>query len=278
MSHNNQKKIAVINDLSGFGRCSLAIAMPVISYMGIQCCPVPTSIFSNHTGFPDFFFDDYTDRIDEYISKWHKLGLKFEGITSGFLGSRKQIETVIRFIEEFKSGRTTVIVDPVMGDHGKLYTTYTEELCSEMSRLIAYADIITPNLTECCKLTGTPFKESGWKKKELYGMAEILFRKGPEKVVITGIPQGEFIANYVMEKGKEARILRTHKAGTERSGTGDVFSSIIASDAVNGVDFDRSVKKASNFVKKCIVKSMELRIPQTDGVCFEEILYTLKRD
>lgn len=278
MSHNNQKKIAVINDLSGFGRCSLTIAMPVISYMGIQCCPVPTSIFSNHTGFPDFFFDDYTDRIDEYISKWHKLGLKFEGISSGFLGSKRQIETVIRFIEEFKSGRTTVIIDPVMGDHGKLYTTYTEELCREMSRLVAYADIITPNLTECCRLTGTPFKENGWKKKELYEMTEILFEKGPEKVVITGIPQGEFIANYVRERGREARILRTHKAGTERSGTGDVFSSIIASDAVNGVDFNRSVKKASNFVKKCIIKSMELRIPQTDGVCFEEILYTLKRN
>lgn len=278
MSHNNQKKIAVINDLSGFGRCSLTIAMPVISYMGIQCCPVPTSIFSNHTGFPDFFFDDYTDRIDEYISKWHKLGLKFEGIASGFLGSRRQIETVIRFIEEFKSGRTTVIIDPVMGDHGRLYTTYTEELCREMSRLVAYADIITPNLTECCRLTGTPFKENGWKKKELYEMTEILFEKGPEKVVITGIPQGEFIANYVRERGREARIFRTHKAGTERSGTGDVFSSIIASDAVNGVDFNRSVKKASNFVKKCIIKSMELRIPQTDGVCFEEILYTLKRN
>lgn len=277
MSHNNQKKIAVINDLSGFGRCSLAVSMPIISYMGIQCCPVPTSIFSNHTGFKDYFFDDYSDKIDEYISKWHKLGLKFEGIASGFLGSRKQIETVIRFIEEFKSGRTTVIIDPVMGDHGKLYATYTEELCSEMERLTAYADIITPNLTECCKLTGIPFKETGWRKKELNEMAEILFEKGPDKVVITGIPQGEFLANYVVEKGKEARIIRTHKAGTERSGTGDVFSSIIASDAVNGVDFDRSVKKASGFVKKCIIKSMELQIPRTDGVCFEEILYTLKR-
>lgn len=277
MSHNNQKKIAVINDLSGFGRCSLAVSMPIISYMGIQCCPVPTSVFSNHTGFKDYFFDDYSDKIDEYISKWHKLGLKFEGIASGFLGSRKQIETVIRFIEEFKSGRTTVIIDPVMGDHGKLYATYTEELCSEMERLTAYADIITPNLTECCKLTGMPFKEIGWKKKELNEMAEILFEKGPDKVVITGIPQGEFLANYVVEKGKEARIIRTHKAGTERSGTGDVFSSIIASDAVNGVDFDRSVKKASGFVKKCIIKSMELQIPRTDGVCFEEILYTLKR-
>lgn len=278
MSHNNQKKMAVINDLSGFGRCSLTVSMPIISYMGIQCCPVPTSVFSNHTGFPEYFFDDYSDRIDDYISKWHKLGLKFEGITSGFLGSRKQIETVIRFIEEFRSGRTKVIIDPVMGDHGKTYATYTEEMCGEMRRLVAYADIITPNLTECCKLTDTPYKEGGWKRKELLDMAEKLSEGGPAKVVITGIPQGEFIANYVLEKGKEPKILRTHKAGTERSGTGDVFSSVIASDAVNGVAFDRSVKKASNFVKKCILRSEEMEIPRTDGVCFEEILYTLKRD
>ena len=278
MSHNNQKKIAVINDLSGFGRCSLAVSMPIISYMGIQCCPVPTSIFSNHTGFPEYFFDDYTKHMDAYIGMWHKLGLKFEGITSGFLGSKEQIETVIRFVEEFRSGRTKVIIDPVMGDYGKLYATYTEEMCQEMQRLVAYADIITPNLTECCRLTDTPYKEKGWKKSELYEMAEALFAQGPEKVVITGIPQGEFIANYVMEKGKEPKLLRTHKAGTERSGTGDVFASIIAADAVNGVAFDRSVKKASNFVKKCILKSMELEIPRTDGVCFEEILYSLKRD
>lgn len=278
MSHNNQKKIAVINDMSGFGRCSLAVSMPIISYMGIQCCPVPTSVFSNHTGFADYFFDDYTDRMEAYISKWHKLGLKFEGITSGFLGSKKQIEMVIRFIEEFRSGRTKVIIDPVMGDHGKVYATYTEEMCKEMERLVKYADIITPNLTECCKLTGTPYKESGWKKRELYEMANQLFEKGPDKVVITGIPQGEFIANFVMEKNKEPKILRTHKAGTERSGTGDVFASVIAADAVNGVAFEASVRKASGFVKKCILRSVELAIPQTDGVCFEEILYKLKRD
>lgn len=278
ISHNNQKKIAVLNDLAGFGRCSLTVSMPIISYMGIQCCPVPTSVFSNHTGFTDYFFDDYTDRMEEYISKWHKLDLKFEGITSGFLGSRKQIEMVIRFIEEFRSKRTKVIIDPVMGDHGRIYTTYTDEMCEEMQRLVKYADIITPNLTECCRLTNTPYKETGWRRKELFEMAESLFEKGPDKVVITGIGQGEFVANYVMEKGREPRILRTHRAGTERSGTGDIFASIIAADAVNGIAFDQSVKKASGFVKKCILKSEELGIPRTDGVCFEEILYHLKRN
>ncbi len=212
------------------------------------------------------------------MAHWHRLGLKFEGIASGFLGSKRQIEMVIRFIEEFRSKRTIVIVDPVMGDEGMIYATYTEELCREMKRLTAYADIITPNLTECCKLTDTAYKTDGWKEDELGRMAEKLLDNGPEKVVITGIPQDEFIVSYVAERGKPFRFVRTYKVGTQRCGTGDVFASIIAADAVNGIDFESSVQKASDFVRECIIKSMEMDVPVTDGVCFEEILYTLKRD
>ena len=113
-----RKKMAVINDISGFGRCSITVAMPIISVMGIQCCPVPTSIFSNHTAYPDYFFDDYTDKMPAYISKWKKLGLEFEGIYSGFLGSGEQIDIVRKFIQDFRTDRTRVIVDPVMGDWG----------------------------------------------------------------------------------------------------------------------------------------------------------------
>lgn len=278
MPHNQQKKIAVINDMSGFGRCSLTVSLPIISYLGVQCCPLPTSILSNHMGYGEYFFDDYTDRMEEYIAKWRRLGLKFEGITSGFLGSVAQIEMVIRFIQEFRSRRTQVIIDPVMGDNGRIYVTYTEEMCREMKKLIEYADIITPNLTECCRLTDTPYKETGWEEEELYGMARQLMEYGPGKVVVTGILQGEFIASYVAERGKQPKTIQVHKAGTERSGTGDVFASIIAADAVNGIDFEESVKKASDFVRQGILKSIEMGIPSTDGVCFEEILYTLKRD
>ena len=280
-----QKKIAVINDIAGFGRCSISVSLPIISYLGIQCCPVPTSIFSNHTGYPHFFFDDYTDRMPEYIDNWKWLGLFFDGIATGFLGSAKQIQIVEEFIHEFAGEGTQIIIDPVMGDNGRLYSIYNEEMCREMKKLISRADIITPNLTECCRLTNTAYRESGWKKKELYCMAEELSAQGPEKVVITGIKQGEFIANYVYERTgknqetvKEPRWIRTHRVGTERSGTGDVFAAVIAADAVNGVAFDKSVRKASGFVRKCILKSIELDIPRTDGVCFEEILYQLKRD
>lgn len=276
MSHNKQKKIAAINDLSGFGRCALTVSIPVIAHMKIQCCPIPTSILSNHTGYEEYFFDDYTEKLPEYIEKWKRLNLKFEGIMSGFLGSKEQIGIVENFIDSFRTGRTIVIIDPIMGDNGKLYSTYTEEMCMEMRKLITYADIITPNLTEACKLTDTPYKEKGWKRRELLKMAETMCRQGPEKIVITGILQGEFIANFVYEKGKEAKWLRTHKAGCARCGTGDLFAAIVAADAVNGVEFGKSVKKASNFVKNCILKSMELGIDQNDGVCFEEILDRLK--
>ena len=275
-NHNHQKKIAVINDMSGFGRCSLAVAIPIISVMKIQCCPVPTSIFSNHTGFESFFFEDYTDRMQPYIDEWKKLGLSFSGISTGFLGSKEQIQIVLCFLKDFGTEDNVVVIDPVMGDYGKTYPTYTPEMCTEMKKLVTHADIITPNLTEACILTDTPYHEDKWKQAEIITLAQKLAEKGPGKIVITGIPQGEFIANLCYEKDREPKFLRTHKVGTSRSGTGDVFAAIIAADAVNGVDFQESVRKASRFVKKCIMKSIEMDLPLTDGVCFEELLATLK--
>ena len=275
MSHNNQKKIALINDMSGFGRCSIAVALPIISMMKVQCCPIPTSIFSNHTGFSSYFFEDFTEQMIPYIENWKKLDLAFDGICTGFLGSEEQIKIVCDFIKYFKKTGTTVLVDPVMGDHGKAYSTYTSEMCQCMKSLVAYADILTPNMTEACILTDTPYKDK-WKTLEIMEMAQKLSAQGPSKIVITGIPQKSYVANLCLEKGQEPVIVKVHRVGTERSGTGDVFASIVAADAVNGIDFYHSVKKASRFIKKCILRSIELGIPTTDGVCFEELLGTLK--
>lgn len=278
MHHNNQKKIAVINDYSGFGRCSIAVAMPIISYLGIQCCPVPTSIFSNHTGFPEFFFDDYTDRMQEYIDNWKKLELRFSGIMTGFLGSKEQIDIVKKFIEDFRDDNTTIIVDPAMGENGKPYPTYTKEMCDEMKRLTEYADIITPNLTECCMLTGTEYKPEGWKKEELYNMVQKLLGFGAKKVVISGVHMGRYIGNVIGEADKKPRIIKHEKTGDYRSGTGDIYAAIIAADSINRVDFESSVRKAAGFVKKAVAATERLKIPSTDGLAFEEVLYTLKRD
>ncbi len=272
---DSQKKLAAINDLSGFGRCSIAVELPIISAMKIQCCFVPTAVFSNHTGFQSFYLEDFTERMRPYVREWEKLELHFQGICSGFLGSPEQIDIVEGFFEHFKDKDTVVVVDPVMGDYGKMYPTYSMETCLKMRELIPWADIITPNLTEACILADIPYEEK-WTRKRLLWLAERLSEMGPKKVVITGIIQGEFIANYCYEKGREPRIFRTIRAGTQRSGTGDIFASIIAADAVNGVPFEQSVKKAGRFIKKCIQRSIEMGIPLTDGVCFEEFLHTLK--
>lgn len=274
--HNHQKKIAVINDFTGFGRCSIAVSLPIISAMKVQCCPVPTSIFSNHTAYDSFFFKDFTKQMQPYIDEWKKLDLQFDGISTGFLGSKEQIQIVLRFFRDFGREDNVIIVDPVMGDHGIPYSTYTPEMCEEMKKLVSHADILTPNLTEACILTDTPYHEEKWRMEEVAALAEKLSGMGPEKVVITGIVQGDFIANFCYEKGEESKVRRTHKVGTQRCGTGDIFAAIIAADAVNGVAFQDSVRKASLFIKRCIERSIELELPLTDGVCFEEVLHKLK--
>ena len=147
-----QKKIALINDLTGFGRCSTAVMAPIVSAMKIQAVAVPTAILSAHTQFPTYYFDDYTDRMKEYIQTYKDLKLDFDAISTGFLGSEQQVDIVLDFIRHFKTDRNFVIVDPVMGDYGKLYASYTEKLCAEMRRLMQYADVITPNLTEALLL------------------------------------------------------------------------------------------------------------------------------
>ena len=275
MSHNNQKKIALINDFTGFGKCSITVALPVISALRVQCCPVVTSIFSNHTAYPEYFFDDYTDKMQEYINQWKKLELKFEGIATGFLGSARQIEIVSQFINEFKTENTVLIVDPVMGDYGVKYDTYTEEMCEKMKMLVSMSDIITPNLTECCILTDTAYRDD-IDYTDVRKMAEKLSGMGPDKIVITGIERKDYINNFVYEKGKEEKIIKSKKIGISRSGTGDIFSAIISADAVNGVKFETSVRKAIRFIRRCIVLSDDREIPTEDGVCFEDVLTTLR--
>lgn len=276
LEHNNQKKIAVISDLSGFGRCSLTVSLPIISMMKVQCCPLPTSIFSNHTGYPQFFFEDFTPNMEEYMNQWKNLNLKFNGICTGFLGSEAQIKIVKKFIENFKDDNTVFVMDPVMGDNGKTYSTYTPGLCRNMKELVPYADILTPNVTEACILTDVNIEYNNIDLDLVKKLAYTLSEQGPKKIVITGFPQDDYICNLCYEIGNEPKIIRTSKVGTERSGTGDIFSSIVAADAVNGVDFYTSVNKAAEFIKMCILESVKMNIPLTDGVCFEEVLHLLK--
>lgn len=271
MSHNHQKKIAVINDFCGFGRCSIAASLPIISAMKIQCCPLPTSIFSNHTGFESFYYTDYTEHMNLYMDEWKKLDLQFEGILTGFLGSPEQVGIVKRFLDLFKTENNITVIDPVMGDYGKLYPTYSPNLAEQMNSLVPYADILTPNLTEACILTGTEYHPD-MNENELFVLCSKLADMGPKKIVISGLERGDNLENFVFEKGKDAAVIMEHKVGPFRSGTGDVFSSIIAADAVKGKEFGDSIRHASSFIAKVLRRTVELDLPKTDGICFEEFL------
>lgn len=277
MSHNRQKKIAVINDFCGFGRCSIAASLPIISALKIQCCPLPTSIFSNHTGFESFYYTDYTEHMVPYMQEWEKLDLQFHGILTGFLGSPDQILIVKSFLERFKTESNITVIDPVMGDYGRLYPTYSPRLAEQMCSLVPYADILTPNLTEACILTETAY-DPDMDEASLETLCQKLSAMGPKKVVISGLSRGEDLENFIYEEGKQPHIVREHKVGPCRSGTGDVFSSIIAADAVNGKDLTSAVRHASSFIAKVLRRTLEMGLPDTDGICFEEYLTEIQKE
>lgn len=274
-----QKKIALINDVTGFGRCSIAVMAPIVSAMKIQAVTIPTAVLSAHTQFPEYYFDDYTSKMRDYIQTYKDLNLSFDAIASGFLGSEEQVDIVIDFFKTFKKNGSFTLVDPVMGDYGKLYETYTPNLCEKMKALVHYADILTPNLTELCTLTDTEYRAEGFTDAELSEMCSKLTEQGPEHIVVTGIPyNSKQIMNYVYSKGEEPRIVMVDRIGGDRSGTGDVISSIIAGMYMNGHDFYESVKKAAEFVTKCIRYCEDNNVPTHWGLCFEMYLRDLMED
>jgi len=274
-----QKKIALINDVTGFGRCSIAVMAPIVSAMKIQAVTVPTAILSTHTQFPEYYFDDYTPKMRKYIQTYKNLGMTFDAIATGFLGSEEQVDIVIDFFKTFKKNGAFALVDPVMGDYGKLYETYTPTLCEKMKALVHYADILTPNLTELCTLTDVEYGSGEFSDIELAEMCQKLTEQGPEHIVITGIPyNSKQIMNYVYSKGEEPRIVMVDRIGGDRSGTGDVISSIIAGMYLNGHDFYESVKKAADFVSKCLRYCEDNNVPTHWGLCFEMYLRDLMED
>lgn len=273
-----QKKIALINDYTGFGRCSIAVMAPIISAMGIQSVTVPTAILSAHTQFTEYFFDDYTSKMSDYIQTYKDIGLTFDAIATGFLGSEMQTEIVIDFIKTFKKSADFILVDPVMGDYGRIYKTYTPEMCQRMKELVTFANIITPNLTELCKLLDVDYNDGRFSTDEISGMCQRLSAQGPEHIVVTGIPfNKQQIMNYIYSRGEDERIVMVDRIGGDRSGTGDVISSVIAGMYLNGCGFYESVKKAAEYASKCIRYCEKENVPNHWGLCFEMYLGDLTR-
>ena len=271
------KKIALINDITGFGRCSIAVELPIISALKVQVCPLPTAILSVHTGFKNYFLDDYTDRMTPYIESWRKNNLHFDGIATGFLGSAAQIEIVSNFLENFSA---PTMIDPVMGDHGKIYASYTREMCFKMRELLKFADLVTPNLTEACELLNVPYPAGGViSDSDAATMAaNIAAKTRGGRVVITGVTfdfdDGNNISNFIYDKGK-LDIVTSLKLGSDRSGTGDVFFAIVAANFIKGKNLCESVRQAADFVTKCIVHAEILGLQWNYGLPFEEFLTEL---
>ncbi len=272
-----QKKLALINDITGFGRCSVTVELPLISALKIQVCPLPTAILSVHTGYKNYFMDDFTDRMDAYIKSWRLNNLEFDGVATGFLGSAAQIEIVSDFL---KNSNAQILIDPVMGDHGKIYASYTREMCIEMRKLLHFADLVTPNLTEACELLNIPYPADGIiSDSDLAIMAaNIAAKTRGGQVVITGVnldaDDGSNITNFIYDNGK-IDFVTSKKLGSDRSGTGDVFFAIVAASIMNGENLTAAVRKAADFVTKCILHAENLNLPWNYGLPFEEFLTEL---
>ena len=265
-------RIAAIHDLSCFGRCSLTIALPVLSAMGCQCCPLPTALLSAHTGFPGNTFLDLTVEMGRIADHWAAMDLQFDAIYSGFLGSADQVDTVARFFNTFKKSSTAVIVDPVMGDHGTAYRTCTPELCRGMRVLAENSDVITPNLTEAALLLDRPYEEI--RQADAYEVVRRLSLGGRRSVVLTGYSSepGQTGTLCFDRDSGESKAVQTPREPQDFSGTGDLFASVLAGGVARGVPLFQAAQAAADFVRDCIARTLAEGLTEQDGVDFEPLL------
>lgn len=265
-------RIAAIHDLSCFGRCSLTIALPVLSAMGCQCCPLPTALLSAHTGFPSNTFLDLAAEMGRIAEHWAAMDLQFDAIYSGFLGSADQVDTVARFFDTFKKSDTAVIVDPVMGDHGTAYRTCTPELCRGMRVLAENSDVITPNLTEAALLLDRPYEEI--RQSDAYEVVRRLSLGGRRSVVLTGYSSesGQTGALCFDRDSGESKAVQTPREPQDFSGTGDLFASVLAGGVARGVPLFQAAQAAADFVRDCIARTLAEGLTEQDGVDFEPLL------
>ncbi len=276
------KRVAAIHDLSGFGRASLCSIIPTLSSMGIQVCPVPTAILSTHSGgFQEYTFEDLTDTIPAYMAHWKKLNLHFDCIYSGFLGSPVQTQMVADIFDDFADENTLVVVDPVMGDNGGLYSSISENMVPQMRKLVNKADIIVPNYTEAALLLDEDV-EVRRSNEELKAMLRRLSELGPETVLITSAPdeeKPEMMNVIAYEKESDtywkvaSRLLHDYYPGT-----GDIFASVMIGSLLKGESLPGAIDWAAQFVSQCIKVSSGYDYERRDGVQLERVLPLLHQD
>ena len=288
MQHLPPRRIAAIHDFSCVGRCALTVVIPTLSVMGYQTIPLPTALLSSHTGgFENLYFRDLTADMHHIAAHFDRLGMTFGSIYTGFLGSEEQISVVREFIERFgktpdETGKTPLIlVDPVMGDDGVLYATYTKELAEGMRELSTHAEVLTPNLTEACFLTDTPYIDTATLSKgeaESYVLA--LLKKLSHichgKIVVTGIGlAGGIVANA--GRDGDGRIFWIKRTCQDISypGTGDIFASVLLGALMQGDSFETACTRAADFIVLLIGESAKIDTPVRMGVALEPHLASL---
>ena len=273
-------KVAVVQDLSGLGRCSLSVILPVLSVMGAQCCPLPTAVLSAHTAFPipeETAFQDLTDNMEQTLRHWTALRPSFDAISSGFLGSLRQIDVLRHLIQQFRRRETLVLIDPVMGDHGRVYRTYTPEMCREMARLAAEADLITPNLTEAALLLGEPFDRIPTSQAGIEAWLRRLSLDGKRSVVITGVslaPKALGAGCLDNRSGKIHFAMARQEPG-QFFGTGDLFAAVLLGSLLRGETLSESTANAVDFIQKTVSQTLAAGTPVLEGVQFEPLLREL---
>ena len=274
-------RVAAVHDLSGFGRCSLTVVGPVLSTMGVQCCPIVTACLSTHTGgFSGYVAQDLSDLMEGTIRHWQGLGLSFDGVYTGFMASVRQMELAARAIDTLKAAGGAAVVDPVMGDHGRRYATYTPEMCDAMGALCAHADVITPNLTEAAFLLGLEYDRLSGSGAEGLELARALSDGGRRSVVLTGVSGGADqvgAACYDRASGR-ARLVMAPRVEGEYHGTGDIFASVLTGALVGGMALDQAAGLAARFVSQCARRTRDQDYPRREGVDFEPLLGRLARE
>ncbi|MDO4428698.1 MAG: PfkB family carbohydrate kinase [Atopobiaceae bacterium] len=267
-------RVAAVHDLCGYGKCSLGVAIPVLSAAGIDVCPVPTSLFSAHTRFPEFHMHDTTSMLTGYLDAWVAEGIQLDGVYSGFLGAPEQVAVITRLYREHPGALR--LVDPVMGDGGEKYLTYTDELCDAMKSLVDGADVLTPNLTEASIITGIPYEGQDVDETYVRRVTDALLAMGAKSVVLKGVVhEGErIIRNYVAvadgdgapeEVPGELLPYMLH-------GTGDLFASGLVAAVYAGESLLSSVRFASELVRHAMQITPEQPDYEVRGVSFESVL------
>ena len=290
MQYLPPRRIAAIHDLSCVGRCALTVVIPTLSVMGYQTVPLPTALLSTHTGgFDNLHFRDLSEDMNKISAHFEALDMRFGAIYTGFLGSDAQISSVERFISHFGAGRDEtgekplVLIDPVMGDDGELYSTYTDELVDGIRHLSAYAEVLTPNLTEACLLTRTPYVDTAaLSLTEAEKFAGELLEKLREsvaphaRIVITGVHlEGNTVANLGRDAdGTHFSVARPHE-GHAYPGTGDIFASVLLGALMDGNAFADACARAADFTGTLIRESARIDTPARMGVALERYLHLL---